>query len=152
MAAKREGVKKGKNLTKEPPRSPHARLGGFVILPRTIDKCRALLWGDIGEYNYDCPMDNSLFGWKGIKGGDLKEFIKTGATDEKITEWVKQHGIPKTDTEIAAWSQERETDNYDHKPPEKKKWLSESAVKVGLSPDATLFDYLDADDKASFGR
>ena len=33
----------GKDLTKEAPRSPKTKLGGFVILARTIDKCRALL-------------------------------------------------------------------------------------------------------------
>ena len=60
--------KKGKNLTKEPPRSPKTGLGGYVILSRTIDKCRALLWGNIGEYHFDCPLDNMLFGFKGIKG------------------------------------------------------------------------------------
>src|SRR4029077_20935443 len=50
--------KKGKDLTKEPPRSPKTRVGGYVILGRTIDKCRALLWGNIGEYHFDCPLDN----------------------------------------------------------------------------------------------
>ena len=54
----------GKDLTKEAPRSPKMVLGGYVILGRTLDKCRALLGGDIGEYHFDCPLDNMLFGWK----------------------------------------------------------------------------------------
>jgi hypothetical protein len=64
--------KNGKDLTKEPPRSPKTRVGGYVILGRTIDKCRALLWGNIGEYHFDCPLDNMLFGWKRIIGDDFK--------------------------------------------------------------------------------
>ena len=28
------------NLTEHPPRSPRVRLGGYVILPRCLDKCR----------------------------------------------------------------------------------------------------------------
>src|SRR5437660_12131757 len=76
--------KKGKDLTKEPPRSPKTRLGGYVILSRTIDKCRALLWGNIGEYHFDCPLDNMLFGFKGIKGHDFKSFVETGANDYEI--------------------------------------------------------------------
>jgi hypothetical protein len=147
---KEEIIKSGKDLTKEAPRSPHVRLGGFVILPRTIDKCRALLWGNIGDYHFDCPLDKTLFDWKGIVGDNFKEFSKTGATDEEIAEWVKKNGILKTEDEIATWATEQEANNYSTRSQEKKKWLSESAVKLGLSPDATLFDYLDADDKASF--
>src|SRR5437879_3806180 len=50
-----------KDLTQEPPRSPRERLGGFVIFARTVDKCRADLAGTIGEYHFDCPLDNMLF-------------------------------------------------------------------------------------------
>jgi hypothetical protein len=152
MMKKQKIVKNGKDLTKEAPRSPHIRLGGFVVLARTIDKCQALLWGNIGEYHFDCPLDKTLFTWKGIMGDDFKKFLETGVTDDKIVEWVKKNGISKTESEIATWSTEQEADNYSTKPQEKKKWLSESAVKLGLSPDATLFDYLDADDKASFSE
>ena len=141
---------KGKDLTKEAPRSPHARPGGFAILARTIDKCQALLWGNIGEYHFDCPLDNTLFKWKGIKGDDFKKFVETGASDEEIADWVRKNGVSKTDAEIAAWSDEVDKDNYDSKPPEKKQWLVGENVRLGLAKDSTLFDYLDADDKASF--
>ena len=33
------------DLTKRPPRSPRARLGGYVILPRMLDKGRAAIAG-----------------------------------------------------------------------------------------------------------
>src|SRR5438034_11155587 len=39
----------GKNLTKEAPRSPRLRVGGYAVLGRTIDKCRALVAGNIGN-------------------------------------------------------------------------------------------------------
>ncbi len=143
---------KGKDLTQEAPRSPHENIGGFTIIARTIDKCRASLWGNIGEYHFDCPLDNQLFGFKGIKGDDFKAFVETGATDEEIAQWVKDHGTEKTDEEIAVWSKEAAENNYSNEAPEKKQWLSDSAQKVGLNMDATLFDYLDADDKASFVR
>src|SRR5436309_2709450 len=66
---------KAKDLTKEPPRSPKMRVGGYAILGRTTDKCRALLWGNLGEYHFDCPLDNMLFGFKGIKGENFKAFV-----------------------------------------------------------------------------
>ena len=40
------------DLRKEPPRSPREVLGGYVILARCLDKCRAFLLGMNGEYNY----------------------------------------------------------------------------------------------------
>src|SRR5205814_10173175 len=56
--------KKGKDLTKELPRSQKTRVGGYTIMGRTIDKCRALLWGNLGKYHFHCPLDNELFGFK----------------------------------------------------------------------------------------
>ena len=74
----------GKDLTKEAPRSPKTRVGGYVILARTLDKCRALLWGNIGEYHFDCPLDNMLFGREGVKGDDFKAEVEKGASDEEM--------------------------------------------------------------------
>ena len=141
---------KGKDLTKVAPRSPHERLGGFAIIARTIDKCRALLWGTVGEYHFDCPLDNQLFSFKGIRGDDFKTFVETGASDADIAEWVRENGASKTDAEISEWSDAAERNNYDGEAPEKKKWLSDSCEKLGIDKDSTLFDYLDADDRASF--
>src|SRR5467141_361130 len=76
----------GKDLTKEAPRSPRIRVGGYAILGRTIDKCRALVAGNIGEYHFDCPLDNMLFGFKGVKGDDFKAQIENGASDQQMVE------------------------------------------------------------------
>lgn len=141
---------KGKDLTKEAPRSPKERLGGYVILPRAIDKCRATLWGNVGEYNFDCPLDNTLFKFKGIKGTDFKKFVETGATDDQILEWVNKNGTPKTAEEIKKWSDMTENDNYSSKPKEVKSWLEGENARLGLDRDGTLFNYLDMDDKDSF--
>lgn len=139
----------GKDLTKVAPRSPHVRLGGFVILARAIDKCRAEIAGTSGEYHFDCPLDKMLFGWKGINGKDVKKFVETGATDEEIVGWIKKTGTPKTEMEITAWSAQAEAENYASEP-EEKKWLEGQNKRLGLPKDGTLFGYLDADDKASF--
>ena len=80
----------GKDLRSEAPRSPHIRVGGYAILGRTIDKCRALVAGNIGEYHFDCPLDNMLFGFKGVKSNDFKAQIEQGAGDEEIVEWLNQ--------------------------------------------------------------
>ena len=79
----------GKDLTRESPRSPRIRVGGYAILGRTIDKCRALAAGNIGEYHFDCPLDNTLFGFKGVKGVDFKAQIESGASDQQMAEWLE---------------------------------------------------------------
>ncbi|MBI2050932.1 MAG: DUF5069 domain-containing protein [Parcubacteria group bacterium] len=140
-----------KDLTKCPPRSPKERLGGFAILPRAIDKCRALLAGTNGEYKFDCSNDNVLFKFKGIIGAELKDYIAQGHTDDEIVDWVKSHGLPKTDEEIQAWSEAFNTDYSYSTNPEKKDWFNGVCAKHGLDPaKTTLFEYLEIDDKASF--
>jgi Domain of unknown function (DUF5069) len=43
-----------------------ARLGGFVLLPRILDKGRATLAGKNGEYNYNSPTDQHLIRFLGL--------------------------------------------------------------------------------------
>jgi hypothetical protein len=144
--------KKGKDFTKEPPRSPKTRVGGYAILGRTIDKCRALLWGNIGEYHFDCPLDNMLFGFKGIKGDDFKAFVETGASDDEIAKWVDRNGIRKSEEEKRAWSEEVMKENPYYNP-EKRDWYVEQLQPLGLDPKTTpLFDWLETDDKVSYKK
>ena len=144
--------KTGKDLTKEPPRSPKVKVGGYVILGRTIDKCRALLWGNIGEYHFDCPLDNMLFGWKGIKGDDFKAFVETGASDDEIAKWVDEHGERKSDEEKREWGNQMLAVNpYDN--PEKREWYEDAIKSTGQNPQSTpLFDWLQEDDRVSYQK
>jgi hypothetical protein len=139
----------GKDLTKEAPRSPRVRVDGYAILGRTTDKCRALVAGNIGEYHFDCPLDNMLFGFKGLKGPDFKAQIENGASDQQMAEWVDANGEKKTPDEIKHWGDEQEA----YKPyedPERREWFVEQVKPLGLDPaTTTLFDWLEADDKAS---
>lgn len=138
------------DLTKQAPRSPRVRIGDYVVMARTLDKCRADLNGKIGEYNYDCPLDNVLFSFKGIKGDALKEKVKQGASDEDILQWVADHGIPKTHAEVVEWSKSTEA-FLPFNDPEEKKWFVRVCGDYGLNPETTtLFDFLDVDDKKSF--
>ena len=139
----------GKDLTKESPRSPGIRVGGYAILGRTIDKCRALVAGNIGEYHFDCPLDNTLFGFKGVKGVDFKAQIENGASDQQMAEWLDQAGEKKTPDEIRRWSDEVTTASL-YNDPEKRDWFAEECGKLGLDPaKTTTFEWLETDDKAS---
>jgi hypothetical protein len=140
----------GKDLTKEAPRGPKAKVGGYVILGRTIDKCRALLWGNIGEYHFDCPLDNMLFGWKGIKGDDFKAVVERGASDEEIAKWVDENGERKSDDEKRQWCEQMLAVNP-HNDPEKRDWYADAIKSTGQDPKSTpLFDWLEEDDRVSY--
>jgi hypothetical protein len=139
----------GKDLTKEAPRSPRIRVGGYAILGRTIDKCRALVAGNIGEYHFDCPLDNTLFGFKGVKGADFKAQIENGASDQQMAEWLDANGAKKTPDEIKRWGDEVEAASL-YNDPEKREYFAEECQKLGLDPaKTTTFVWLEADDKAS---
>jgi hypothetical protein len=139
-----------KDLTKVAPRSAYERIGGFAIIARTIDKCRATLEGKNGEYHFDCPLDNVLFSFKGIKGDVFKAYVAEGHSDEEIASWLKTVGTPRTDAEIKAWSDAFKTDFSYSTDPNKKDWFIGECKRLGLDPmKTTLFDYLDVDDKAS---
>ena len=139
----------GKDLTKDSPRGPRIRVGGYAILGRTIDKCRALVAGNIGEYHFDCPLDNTLFGFKGVKGVDFKAQIENGASDQQMAEWLDQAGEKKTPDEIRRWSDEVTTASL-YNDPEKRDWFAEECGKLGLDPaKTTTFEWLETDDKVS---
>jgi len=94
-------VKKlAKDLAKDFPRSPRETLAGYVIAARTLDKCRATLAGTPGEYHFDCPLDNMLFGFKGVKGEDFKAQIEQDAGDQEMIDWLNQNGEKKTAEDV----------------------------------------------------
>jgi hypothetical protein len=142
----------GKDLRKESPRSPRIRVGGYAILGRTIDKARAFVAGDIGEYHFDCPLDNMLFGFKGVNAEDFKAQIEQGASDVEIVDWLNQSGQNKTSKEIKRWADEVEASSL-YNQPEKRDFFSKEVRKFRLDPEkTTTFEWLEVDDKASHAR
>jgi hypothetical protein len=139
-----------RDLTKQAPRSPRERIGGFVIANRAVDKCRANLAGTPGEYHYDCPLDNMLFSFKGITGEQFKTAVQVSKNYEDVGAWLQANGIAKTPAEIKTWSDEMEAGSP-MKNPERRAYFIENCSKLGLNPETTTtFDCLEADDRASF--
>lgn len=141
-----------KDLTREAPRSPRLRLGGYALMARMIDKGRATINGTNGEYHFDCPVDNMLFSFKGVKGDDVRQLLASGAGDEQVLAWFNTHGAPKTDSEIKAWSAGVEAVNS-HDDPEEREWFDGECQRLGLDPArTTLLTYLETDDRQSFNK
>jgi len=146
---------KDRDLTKQAPHSPTERFGGFAILGRTVDKCRASISGKLGEFHYDCPLDNLLFGFKGVNGAQFKKAVTSAKNYEDVSTWLQANGTPKTAEEIEAWSDKVEATKAKDIPsmqaPDKRKKLEENCQKLGLDVETTtLFEWLEADDQASF--
>lgn len=94
------------DLTQRPPRSPRVRLGGYVALPRMLDKGRAELAGKNGEYHYACPLDQRFLSFTGIDPDALKEQLKAGKGDGEILAWIEENAaIKRTPWEIKQWSE-----------------------------------------------
>ena len=139
-------------LTQRPPRSPRVRLGGYAMLPRVLDKARASLIGQAGDYKYGNPMDQHFFGFTGLAQGALLEEVKTGASDWDLLLWVNSHANPKrAPHEIRAWSAWLETMPIGDA--EDLEWFGAQVKRLNpVRTDLhTIMDYLDADDHVSFG-
>jgi hypothetical protein len=145
-------LKNAPDLTKRPPRSPRVRLGGYVLLPRMLDKGRALIARTNGEYNYSCPMDQHFLEFAGINPQALKKQLAAGKGDGEILEWVRKHAKNKrTASEIAAWSA-----YHDQRAPsdtDGREYLHSVHAQLAPKRDdiVTWFDMLDLDDFVSFG-
>ena len=141
------------NLTQRPPRSPRVRLGGYVILPRMLDKCRAELAGTSGEYHYNCPLDQQFLRFTGTDPEALKIEVAKGLGDGEMLAWITAHATHKREPwVIAQWSTFRETavpsDN------ESREHINEMIASNGAAARddlATRFDALDLDDYVTFG-
>jgi hypothetical protein len=139
-----------KDLTKQPPRSPRQRLGGYSILSRTLDKCRAELEDRLGDYHFNCPLDQIFFQFKGIDGNDFKRAVAEGLSDQEMVQWVNAHGKPKSRQDIQNWSQEMDRISLINDPDKKDYFIAE-CQKLGLDPQkTTLFEWLEADDSVTF--
>lgn len=137
---------KGLDLTQTCPRSPGEQLGGYVWLPRIIDKARAFNAGTVGEYNYDCPMDKHFLAFAGIDSRTFAQAVKETDSDQEVLSWFKAHSIPHTDQELRQFN----ADFSRHAPDseEKRRHFLELREKVapGRSDITTWFQLLDADE------
>ena len=134
------------DLTKTFPRSVQDKLFGLVQLPRTIDKGKAAANGNIGEYHYNCVMDQAVFGFLGIDHEAFLDVIKNAKSDSEIEAYAKPFIDKKSPEEIARWNQEWLT----RKPEgESLKYFLE--LRNQVAPDRTDVtswpDLLDLDEK-----
>jgi hypothetical protein len=104
------------DLTKNTPRGVSETMLGIVQLARTTDKAKAVAHGTLGDYKYDCPMDQGLFEYLGMDPTAFLNVVKGAKNDSEIEAYANTFVTKKDPRSIEAFN---------------KKWLS--AVPVGES-------------------
>jgi len=140
------------DLTRHPPRSPRVRLGGYVILPRILDKCRANLVKKNGDYSFNCPLDQYFLKFAGVNPTALRRQLARGLGDGEILTWIqKNQKHHRSGQEIEAWSDfmnRRAPSSIDQR---ERMNTYQKTANADRDDITTWFDVLDLDDFAAFG-
>ncbi len=141
------------NLTQRPPRSPRCRLGGYVTLPRMLDKGRADVAGTIGQFKYDAPLDQHIINFLCLDVAGLRAQLAAGKGDGEILEWLKGNSKNKhTPWEIEQWSEFMLRRGPDSDAETLGFFLERLGSFSKTREDIqTWFDLLDLDDLVTFG-
>ena len=88
------------------PRSPYERLGGYVHLPRLIDKARLHRKGLLAGYNYKTVgFDKHLLAFLKIDPDAFEKTANELEDDADILAWIRQNGLPHAPEEIERWNE-----------------------------------------------
>jgi len=140
------------DLTRHAPRSPRTRLGGYVHLPRLLDKARAVAAGRGGDFHYNCPFDVKFFAFTGLKHVAFTARIKAGKSDSEMLAYVESKAKPRRNAwEITGWSAWME--QWTVSTPDAREFFSKIHRKNApqRADIATWFDWIELDDYVTFG-
>ena len=87
------------------PRSPYEKLGGYVHLPRLIDKAKLHRKGLLQGYNYKTVgFDKHLLTFLKLDGDAFEEAANRLDEDGAILKWVEEHGVQHSLESIEQWN------------------------------------------------
>jgi hypothetical protein len=87
------------------PRSPYDRLGGYVHLPRLIDKAKLHRTGLLNGYNYKTVgFDKHLLAFLKLNPDEFEEAAARLDDDGVILEWIEQNGAKHSPEAIEEWN------------------------------------------------
>ena len=88
------------------PRSPYEKLGGYVHLPRLIDKAKLHRQGLLNGYNYKTVgFDKHLLAFLKLDGDAFEETVNRLDDDKTILEWVEENGAKHPPEAIEEWNE-----------------------------------------------
>ncbi len=133
-------------------RSPRKILGGYILLPRLIDKIRLHAEGKLPrEYVKNllrpgATLDHRFLSFTGLDGEALRRAVLSSDTDEAVLAWVEQHARPHTDEEKRQWAEEIDQYRPDSALVKYRKEIyRELALKVDVA-NISVLDLIDMDE------
>jgi hypothetical protein len=91
-------------------------LGGYVILPRLIDKVRLHARGQLPpEYvknllgQNPITLDSQFLAFTGLDGEELRNAILLAESDEEVIDWVERRARPHSSAEKQEWAKKIES-------------------------------------------
>lgn len=120
-------------------------MAGIVMLPRTIDKAKSFAANKLGEYHYNCPLDQAVLEFLGIDHVAFARKIVNLETEDKIEKWANSIMKGKTKAEkhqFNNWMRHLKPET-----PDKIKWLENEKKKLRRDDYFSYFDNIDADEK-----
>jgi hypothetical protein len=88
------------------PRSPYEKLGGYVHLPRLIDKARLHRQGLLDGYNYKTVgFDKHLLTFLKLDPDAFEEAANRLEDDTAVLKWVEEHCTKHSTEAVEEWNQ-----------------------------------------------
>ncbi len=88
------------------PRSPYDRLGGYVHLPRLIDKAKLHRKGLLNGYNYKTVgFDKHLLAFLKLNPDEFEEAANRLDDDDAILAWINDRAAKHSAEEIEHWNE-----------------------------------------------
>ncbi len=88
------------------PRSPYEKLGGYVHLPRLIDKAKLHRQGLLKGYDYKTTgFDKHLLAFLKLDGDAFEEAVNRLEDDQAILNWVRENGVKRSSEAIEQWNE-----------------------------------------------
>ena len=93
-------------MRRQHPRSPYQKLGGYVHLPRLIDKAKLHRKGLLNGYNYKTVgFDKHLLAFLKLDPDAFEETAHRLDDDDAIIHWVEEHGARHSPEAVEEWNQ-----------------------------------------------
>lgn len=95
-----------------PLRSPRESLGGYILLPRLIDKVRLLAQGQLPQtyaanfLGTGFTLDGRFLTFTGLNAEALHRAILSSRTDDEVLAWVQEHARPTIAAEKHMWAEQ----------------------------------------------
>lgn len=133
-------------------RSPRATLGGYVLLPRLIDKVRLDAQGRLPP-DYQAKLlkpgltlDGRFLTFTGLDAGQLRTAVLAARDDDEVLAWVRAHARVHSEPEKEQWARQIEAYRPDATVAgNRKQNYPHLAGKLDLS-QISVFDLIDLDE------